>query len=127
MFVFEDGVQNDGLTQGIGRNEVRVTLSRMKKGETTEIDGIPDYAKIWTMQASSGHRVLPHDAYRVSHCCNSFSTLNYVLLKMHLVPGMCPEPRWIDYTSPRSAADSFAMAGPIRHCLLRAWQSTIMF
>ena len=42
MFVFEDGVQNDGLTQGIGRNEVRVTLSRMKKGETTEIDGIPE-------------------------------------------------------------------------------------
>ena len=31
-FVFEDGVANDGLTPGIGRNEVRVTLSRMKKG-----------------------------------------------------------------------------------------------
>ena len=31
---------DDGLTQGIGRNEVRVTLSRMKKGETTEMDGI---------------------------------------------------------------------------------------
>ena len=42
MFVFEDGVQNDGLTQGIGRNEVRVTLSRIKKGETSEIDGIPE-------------------------------------------------------------------------------------
>ena len=39
-FVFEDGVPDDGLTQGIGRNEVRVTLSRMKKGETTEMDGI---------------------------------------------------------------------------------------
>ena len=33
---------DDGLTQGIGRNEVRVTLSRMKKGETTEMDGIPE-------------------------------------------------------------------------------------
>ena len=31
MFVFEDGVPNDGLTQGSGRNEVRVTLSRIKK------------------------------------------------------------------------------------------------
>ena len=41
-FVFEDGVPNDGLTQGIGRNEVRVTLSRMKKGDTTEMDGIPE-------------------------------------------------------------------------------------
>ena len=27
--------------------------------------------------------------------------------------------RWIDYPAPRSA-DSFVMAGPIRHCLLRA-------
>ena len=42
MFVFEDGVPNDGLTQGIGRNEVRVTLSRLKKGVTTEMDGIPE-------------------------------------------------------------------------------------
>ena len=33
---------DDGLTQGIGRNEVRVTLSRMKNGETTEMDGIPE-------------------------------------------------------------------------------------
>ena len=41
-FVFEDGLPNDGLPQGIGRNEVRVTLSRMKKGETTEMDGIPE-------------------------------------------------------------------------------------
>ena len=41
-FVFEDGVPNDGLTQGTGRNEIRVTLSRMKKGETTEMGGIPE-------------------------------------------------------------------------------------
>ena len=31
-----------GLTQGISRNEVKITLSRMKKGETTEMDGIPE-------------------------------------------------------------------------------------
>ena len=37
------------------------------------------------------------------------------------MPGMCPDPRWIDYPAPRSPADSFVMAGPIRHCLLRAW------
>ena len=35
---------------------------------------------------------------------------------------MCPEPRWIGYPAPRSPADSFAMAGPIRHCLLRAFR-----
>ena len=46
-----------------------------------------DYAKILTMQASSRHLVFAHDAYRVSHCCYSFSTLYYVLLKMHLVAG----------------------------------------
>ena len=34
------------------------------------------------------------------------------------VPEMCPESRCIDYPSPRSPADSLAMAGPIRHCLL---------
>ena len=32
-----------GLTQGISRNEVKITLSQMKKGETTEMDGIPEY------------------------------------------------------------------------------------
>ena len=44
-FVFEDGVPNDGLTKGIGRNDVRVTLSRMKKGDTTGMDGIP--GEVW--------------------------------------------------------------------------------
>ena len=28
---------------------------------------------------------------------------------------MCPKPHWIDYPAPRSLADSFGMAGPIRH------------
>ena len=33
---------NDSLTQGFGRNEVGVTLSRMKTGETAEMDEIPE-------------------------------------------------------------------------------------
>ena len=52
MFVFEDGVPNDGLTQRIGRNEVRVTLSRTKKGETTETDGIPE--DVWMCLGEEG-------------------------------------------------------------------------
>ena len=53
-FVFEDGVPNDGLTHGIGRNEVRVTLSisRIKKGEKTEIDGIPE--DVWMCLGEEG-------------------------------------------------------------------------
>ena len=31
-FVFEDGVPNDGLTQGIGRNEVRVHVITNEEG-----------------------------------------------------------------------------------------------
>ena len=42
---------------------------------------------------------------------------------MHLGAGMCPEPRWTDYPAPRSPVDSFAMTGPIRHCLLLACTS----
>ena len=49
-----------------------------------------------------------------------FSTFHYFLFKCIRVPRMCPEPRWIDYPAPRSPADSFVMAGPIKHCLLRA-------
>ena len=51
----------------------------------------------------------------------SFRTFYYCFLKYIWVPGMCPGPRWIDYPAPRSPANSFVMAGPIRHCLLRAW------
>ena len=61
-----------------------------------------------------------HDAYRVSIPLHIFSTFHYFLFKCIRVPGMCPEPRWIDYPAPRSPAGSFVMAGPIRHCLLRA-------
>ena len=56
-----------------------------------------------------------------------FSTFHYFLFKCIRVPRMCPEPRLIDYPAPRSPADSFVMAGPIKHCLLRAWlQSNII-
>ena len=51
-FVFEDGVPNHGLTQGIGRNEVRVTLSRMKKGETAEMYWIPE--DVWMCLGEEG-------------------------------------------------------------------------
>ena len=43
--VIEDGVPNDDLTQGISRNEVKVTLSRMKKAKTTAMGGIP--VEVW--------------------------------------------------------------------------------
>ena len=49
-----------------------------------------------------------------------FSTFHYFVFKCIRVPRMCLEPRWIDYPAPRSPADSFVMAGPIKHCLLRA-------
>ena len=39
---------------------------------------------------------------------------------------MCPELRWIDYPAPRSPANSFVMAGPIRHGLLRAWTEELI-
>ena len=56
----------------------------------------------------------------IEYPLHSFSTFHYFLFKCIWVPGMCPEPRWIDYPAPRSPADSFVMAGPIRHCLLQA-------
>ena len=37
--VFEDEVPNDGLTHGISRNEVNVTLSGTKKGRQRECMG----------------------------------------------------------------------------------------
>ena len=39
--IFDDGVPNEGLTQGISRNEVKVAISRMKNGKATGMDGIP--------------------------------------------------------------------------------------
>ena len=39
--IIDDEVPNEGLTQGINRNEVKAPISRMKNGKTTGIDGIP--------------------------------------------------------------------------------------
>ncbi len=33
--IFDDGVPNKGLIQGISRNEVKVAISRMKNGKAT--------------------------------------------------------------------------------------------
>ena len=43
---------NDGLTQGICRNEVKVTLSGMKKGKTTGMFGIP--VEVWMCLGEEG-------------------------------------------------------------------------
>ena len=36
--IFDDGVPNEGLTQGISRNEFKVATSRMKNGKATGMD-----------------------------------------------------------------------------------------
>ena len=38
--IFYDGVPNEGLTQGISRDEVKVGISRMKNGKATVMDWI---------------------------------------------------------------------------------------
>ena len=43
--IIDDEVPNEGLTQGINRNEVKVPISRMKNGKTTGMDGIP--VEVW--------------------------------------------------------------------------------
>ena len=43
--VFEDGVQNECLTFGIERREVKVALQRAKKGKAMGPDGIP--VEVW--------------------------------------------------------------------------------
>ena len=68
---------------------------------------------------NSGHR-WPEKRYNSPIVTTVLVLYTSFCLKCIEVPGMCPEPRWIDYPAPRSQADSFAMAGPIRHCLLRA-------
>ena len=45
MSIFDDGVPNEGLTQGISRNEVKVAISRMKNGKGTGMYGIP--VEVW--------------------------------------------------------------------------------
>ncbi len=50
--LFEDGVPNDDLTQGISRNEVNVTLSGTMKGKTTGMYGIP--VEVWMCLGEEG-------------------------------------------------------------------------
>ena len=50
--IFDDGVPNKGLTQGISRNEVKVAISRMKNGEATGMDGIP--VEVWKCLGEEG-------------------------------------------------------------------------
>ena len=78
-----------------------------------------DYAKILT-RPHSHMDSLYLLMTPVEYPLHSFSSFHYFLFKCIWVPGMCPEPRWIDYPAPRSPPDSFIMAGPIRRCLLRA-------
>ena len=52
MSVFEDGVSNDGFTNGISRNEVEVAISRMKNGKITGMDGIP--VEVWKCLGEEG-------------------------------------------------------------------------
>ena len=50
--MFDDGVPNKGLTQGISRNEVKVAISRMKNGKATGMDGIP--VEVWKCLGEEG-------------------------------------------------------------------------
>ena len=50
--IFDDGVPNEGLTQGISRDDVKVAISRMKNGKATEMDGIP--VEVWKCLGEEG-------------------------------------------------------------------------
>ena len=50
--IFGDGVPNDGLTQGISRNEFKVAISRMKNGKAMGIEGIP--VEVWKCLGEEG-------------------------------------------------------------------------
>ena len=50
--IFDDGVPNEGLKHGIGRNEVKVAISQMKNGKATGMDGIP--VEVWTCLEEEG-------------------------------------------------------------------------
>ena len=43
--IFEDGVQNLGVTQSISRREVKKQLKEMENGRAKEPDGIP--VQVW--------------------------------------------------------------------------------
>ena len=46
------GVPNEGSTQGISRNEVKVAISRMKNGKATGVDVIP--VEVWKCLGEEG-------------------------------------------------------------------------
>ena len=50
--IFDDGVPNEWLTQGISRDEVKVAVSRMKNGKATGMDGIP--VEVWKCLGEEG-------------------------------------------------------------------------
>ena len=50
--IFDDGVPNQGLTNGISRNEVKVEISRMKEGNATAMDEIP--VEVWKWLGEEG-------------------------------------------------------------------------
>ena len=50
--IFDDGVPNEGLTQGISRDEVKVAISRMKNGKAKGMDGIP--VEVWKCLGEEG-------------------------------------------------------------------------
>ena len=43
---------NEGLTQGIDRDEVKVAISQMKNGKATGMDGLP--VEVWTCLEEEG-------------------------------------------------------------------------
>ena len=43
---------NEGLTQGISRDEVKVAISRMKNGKAKGMDGIP--VEVWKCLVEEG-------------------------------------------------------------------------
>ena len=53
MFVSEDGVPNDGLTQRIGRNEVlKINVITNEERRDKEMDGIPE--DVWMCSGEEG-------------------------------------------------------------------------
>ena len=45
-------MSNEGLPQGISRNEVKVAIPRMKNGKETGMDGIP--VEVWKCLGEEG-------------------------------------------------------------------------
>ena len=54
--IFDDGLPNQGLTQGINRNEVKVAISRVKNGKATGMDRIT--IEVWKCLGEEGIEML---------------------------------------------------------------------